>query len=184
MKRLLSILILFTFHLSTFAISTAYAEQALVPQTGQTTSYAAGDDGDVQEGVPWPNPRFTDNANGTITDNLTGLVWLKNGNCFGAQAWATAIASANGLASGVCGLTDGSTVGQWRLPNQKELRSLVDLSGNSPAQPFTAVQGSSYWSGSTVANGTDSAWLVTFNGTVHYNYKTYYYYVWPVRSGQ
>ncbi len=50
-----------------------------LPRTGQTTSYATGDDGDLQVGVDWPLPRFTDNNNGTVTDNLTGLIWLKNG---------------------------------------------------------------------------------------------------------
>lgn len=49
-----------------------------IPQTGQTTSYAAGDDGAVRTGVAWPNPRFTDNGDQTITDNLTGLMWEKN----------------------------------------------------------------------------------------------------------
>jgi hypothetical protein len=56
---------------------------APVPQTGQTASYAAGDDGDIQAGVPWPVPRFTDNGNGTVRDNLTGLIWLKNASCLG-----------------------------------------------------------------------------------------------------
>ena len=36
-----------------------------VPQTGQTTIYATGDDGDLQMGIPWPAPRFTDNSDGT-----------------------------------------------------------------------------------------------------------------------
>ena len=58
---------------------------AMLPKTGQTTSYAAGDDGALQKGVAWPNPRFTDNGNGTVTDNLTGLIWLKNANCFGHE---------------------------------------------------------------------------------------------------
>ena len=55
-----------------------------VPKTGQTTSYATGDDGELEKGVAWPNPRFTDNNNGTVTDNLTGLIWLKHANCFGS----------------------------------------------------------------------------------------------------
>src|SRR5215831_9628931 len=54
---------------------------APVPRTGQTTSYAARDDGALQKGVALPTPRFTNNNNGTITDNLTGLIWLKNANC-------------------------------------------------------------------------------------------------------
>ena len=57
---------------------------AMVPKTGQTTGYATGDDGALQKGVAWPNPRFTDNGDGTVTDNLTGLIWLKNANCANA----------------------------------------------------------------------------------------------------
>ena len=81
------------------------AAPAPVPRTGQTTSYAAGDDGALQKGVAWPNPRFTKNVNaaddngagggtagngicdgtetcnGTVTDNLTELTWLRNTNC-------------------------------------------------------------------------------------------------------
>ncbi len=54
-----------------------------VLKTGQTTTFATGDDGDYQAGVPVPNPRFTDNGDGTVTDNLTGLTWLKNASCLG-----------------------------------------------------------------------------------------------------
>lgn len=55
-----------------------YKQQG-VPKTGQTTCYDAngsvipcagtGQDGDIQAGVAWPDPRFTDNGNGTVTDN-------------------------------------------------------------------------------------------------------------------
>jgi len=55
-----------------------------------------GLDGDIHAGVPIPSPRFTDNLNGTITDNL----WLKNANCFRAQSWANALHAANTLTSG------------------------------------------------------------------------------------
>ncbi|UCE55232.1 MAG: hypothetical protein JSV31_07260 [Desulfobacterales bacterium] len=54
---------------------------APVAKTGQTDSYADCDDGDLEKGIVWPVPRFTDNEDGTVTDNLTGLVWLKNANC-------------------------------------------------------------------------------------------------------
>jgi hypothetical protein len=43
-----------------------------VPKTGQTTAYVAGNDGYLEKGVAWPDPRFTDNGDGTVTDNLTG----------------------------------------------------------------------------------------------------------------
>ena len=59
----------------------------VVPVTGQTTIYYPGDDGEIQSGLIWPDPRFTDNGDGTVTDNLTGLIWLKDGNCFGRNMW-------------------------------------------------------------------------------------------------
>jgi hypothetical protein len=132
-----------------------------LPQTGQTASYGASDDGALQEGVAWPSPRFTDNGNGTVTDNLTGLLWLKNANCFGPVAWTAALTDANGLATGACGLTDGSTAGEWHLPNRKELMSLIDYSRSSPAlpsgDPFTSVQ-SGYWSSTTSAFNALGVW--------------------------
>jgi len=58
---------------------------APVPKTGQTTSYDTRDDGALEKGVAWPTPRFTDNNNGTITDNLTKLIWMKNAQAFGGR---------------------------------------------------------------------------------------------------
>jgi hypothetical protein len=110
---------------------------APVPQTGQTTSYAARDDGAIRAGVVLPSPRFTDNGDGTVRDNATGLIWLKNANCFGLRTWAQASMLANNLANGQCGLTDGSSAGDWRLPNIRELLSLVDFSRFTPAPRLT-----------------------------------------------
>ena len=76
--------------------------------------------------MAWPSPRFTDNGNGTVTDNLTGLIWLKNASCYGQMPWTNALNVANALASGSCGLTDGSIAGAWRLPNVREMQSLID----------------------------------------------------------
>ncbi len=169
----------------------------IVPKSGQTTSYAAGDDGDLQKGVAWPNPRFTDNGNGTVTDNLTGLIWLTNANCFGGQNWDNALAQANGLASGACGLSDGSAAGDWRLPSINELESLVDAERASSAlpsgHPFAGVQTSNYWSSTSYADITSYAWYVYFNsgyvdaytsGYVDAYEKSRNNYVWPVRGGQ
>lgn len=163
-----------------------------IPKTGQTVSYTDGDDGALRQGVAWPSPRFIDNANGTVTDNLTGLIWLKNANCFNTQNWIIALTSANVLASGACGLSDGSTAGQWRLPNIIELESLVDISRFNPAlptgHPFTSAQGN-YWSSSNVAYFTSygyDAWVVDIDdGGVGGSSKNHgSYYVWPVRAGQ
>lgn len=162
---------------------------AMLPKTGQTTSYAAGDDGALQRGVAWPNPRFTDNSNGTVTDTLTGLIWLKTANCFGPTDWTTALSDANTLNSGECGLTDGSVEGDWRLPNVRELFSPIDWERFEPAlpsgHPFTNVQSSHYWTSSTNAGVTSTAWFVGLRyGLIDYNYKTHPYSVWPVRGGQ
>jgi len=121
-----------------------------LPRTGQTTSYAGGDDASANKGVAWPGNRFTDNGDGTVTDNLTGLVWLKNAGCFTSGSWTSALAQANQLASGQCGLSDGSTAGQWRMPNANELESLVDISQSNPAissgSPFTNISlTTAYW---------------------------------------
>ena len=51
-----------------------------------------GEDGALVKGVT-VSPRFTDNADGTVKDDLTGLVWLKNANCFGLQQWTTAFSN-------------------------------------------------------------------------------------------
>lgn len=111
-----------------FTVYRAGDKLADLPRTGQKISYQTGDDVTQQKGVAWPSQRFTDNLNGTVTDNLTGLIWLKNASCFEASDWPSALSSANKLASGSCGLTDSSTAGQWRLPNANELESLVDVS--------------------------------------------------------
>jgi hypothetical protein len=180
---------IFIMLLCTFPLC-AIAGTIQLPKTGQSTSYAAGDDGDLQRGVAWPGQRFTDNGNGTVTDNLTGLIWLKDANCFGTQTWANAISSSNSLASGVCDLTDGSHAGDWRLPNREELRSLVDYSRYNPALPgghlFTNVQANWYWSSSTSAYYTDYAWVVDmWRGYVYsYGKSGDFNDVWPVRAGQ
>ena len=179
----------------------AFAATIQLPSTGQTACYDAsgyiisctgtGQDGEKLKGVATPNPRFADNDNGTVTDNLTGLIWLKDANCFNLAAWSTAVISANTLANGICGLGDGSTAGQWRLPDRKELMSLVDRSKLNPALPAghpsgNSVQSGYYWSSSTDASDTDYAWYVDMNdGTVNSDYnKTNSYYFWPVRGGQ
>jgi hypothetical protein len=190
--------------------------RAPVPRTGQTPTVPlnpapAGFDGALQKGVAWPNPRFTDNNNnGTVTDNLTGLIWLKDANCkdtvgginksTGLLTWANALTWSNNLAGGSCGLADGSTAGQWRLPNVREMQSLVDYGLSNPAlcntggsgkwtegAPFIGVPSAgTYWSSSTLVSNTDYVWTVFLGmGNVSYGYKADpTYYVWPVRGGQ
>ena len=172
------------------------SERSRPAKTGQTTSYATGDDGDLEKGVSWPSTRFITSTTGIVTDTLTGLIWLENANCFAAKKWKDgstypALEAANTLNSGKCGLTDDSSEGDWRLPNVRELHSLIDFSQCSPALPsgydtyFTGVQPAYYWSSTTSASSTDSAYVVNLDdGYVGYQNKADTYYVWPVRGGQ
>ena len=147
-----------------------------------------GQDAALQLGVSVA-PRFTDNLNGTVTDHLTGLIWLRNANCFGARSWTSALADANGLADGSCGLSDGSVPGDWHLPNVRELHTLVDYGEYNPSlvagHPFLGVQSDLYWTSTTYENAWQYAWFVTLNaGRVYRELKTTTYFVLPVRGGQ
>jgi len=168
---------------------------APVSTTGRHTSTTNGDDGDLEKGVAWPNPRFTDNGDGTVTDNLTGLIWLKDANCFGGKFWSEAISDCNGLASGQCGLTDGSSADDWRLSNVRELQSLMDYEYYQPALCNTAGTGQwtlgdpfinipttgIYWSSTTSADG--GIWAVGIDGFTFSASQSNPTYFWPVRGG-
>jgi hypothetical protein len=126
-----------------------------LPKTGQkwlTYDWAPGSDGELQLGMAWPDPRFTDNGDGTVTDNMTNLIWMKNTNIFGFQSWYAALIDCHNL------------VGGWRLPNILELLSLVDFNYEDPyapgfvahgalphGHPFTNITEGYYWT-STIAS--------------------------------
>ena len=57
------------------------------------------------------NGRFTDLGNGTVRDNETELIWLKNANCFRWKNFDKAMELVDELRSGQCGLSDGSIAG-------------------------------------------------------------------------
>jgi hypothetical protein len=170
-----------------------------LPRTGSDQCFDAsgsvipcagtGQDGEFMAGVVWPNPRFTDEGNGSVRDNLTGLFWLKNAHCFGFQAWADALKDANGLGQGKCGLTDGSKPGDWRLPNVRELQSIMDNRTVAPAipvgSPFVNVQPTLYW---TSTSGQNFPLLAYFSlmsaGSTVFEHKNALLGTWAVRSAK
>jgi hypothetical protein len=160
-----------------WAVRGAGAGPARLQATGLYVPYQTGDDGTVQAGVPLIYPRFRENNDGTVTDIMTGLVWLKMANCIRGD-WASAVAAVQTLANGQCGLADGSAAGTWRMPNRKEMQSLSDRNQNNEAlyfnftfhnpdqsvfQPavFTRfISSEYYWTSSTDAADISDAWTV------------------------
>jgi Protein of unknown function (DUF1566) len=69
--------------------------------------------------------RYADCGNGTVTDTLTGLVWLRDAACLGQADWATANERATTLRHGACGLSDGSRAGDWRLATEAEWAATI-----------------------------------------------------------
>ena len=165
-------------------------------------------------------------GNGTVTDNRSGLVWLANANCLRLNAedgrvdWYTAMEFVAGLsdfqnaAFGDCGLNDGSSAGEWRLPSVGEWEEMVaDAEGCSPAitnnagtacwsqcpqsipgvpnglcSAFRHVVSSAssvYWSASTSVDNPTMAWAANLHFAVFVpNVKPGIFHVWPVRGGQ
>ncbi len=160
-----------------------------------TTAAASCDDGS--------GDRYVACGNGTVTDTQSGLVWLANASCFGALTWRDAMSTVAGLASGSCGLTDGSSPGDWRLASLTEWQGTVAdavlLSCVSPTltddtgalclaagvTSFTNVQSSVYWSATTVAATPGNARTITLvSGAAGLFSKNNANFVWPVRHGQ
>lgn len=124
---------------------------APVPQTGQTNIYVDYDDGYYRKGETLPATRFAVQANtNCILDNLTGLIWARNATVIGLTNWASGITLCEALDYG--GRTD------WRMPNIKEMSSLLDLENNSPplptGHPFlnVTVNANYYWWSSTTSD--------------------------------
>lgn len=148
--------------------------------------------------------RFVVCGNGTVKDNLTGLFWLEDAKCFpGGPTWAEANIAAAQLADGQCGLTDGSSPGDWRLPTADEWQALIDqANANACSAPFfpdlegrgccgtdpcafIGVQATNYWTSTTVASSPSGALAARlFFGSVGGFGKASTFVVWPVRDGQ
>ena len=99
-----------------------------------------------------PGGRYTV-ADGTVTDNQTGLVWQQadDGNTY---TFAAAQSHCAGLG------------GTWRVPTPKELLTLVDESRESPAIDTTAfpnTPATNFWTSAPSATNAGDAWFVDFN---------------------
>ena len=167
---------------------------APVPKTGQITSYHLWDDGDLGRGVAWPQPRFTDNGDETVTDNLTGLMWTKDARPGGSSvSWDDAF-----ISIATFNLINFLGYSDWRLPNLFELESLRDMQYDSPAlsnttgnrqhsegDPFINVwHGATFWSSTSYVYVSFLAFNVSMtDGTVSIDDKTDLRSVWPVRGG-
>jgi len=117
-------------------------------------------------------------------------MWTRDANVGGTMDWANAITYCSNLTH--------ATYSDWRLPSMTELsrdgtygatNGLLDEypSANEPAlplgHPFTSIQSSCYWSGTTYAGYTDFAWSVgLYDGYVYNGPKDTAFYVWPVRG--
>ena len=191
---------------STVALSEAFN----LPDTGQTKCYRAVSPydeipcaGTGQDGEYTINPMsFTDNGNGTVNDNNTGLMWQKcsigqnnDSACSGTaqyynwyEASGTYHASYNPSSQDVCGSLNLGGHSDWRLPEKKELMSIVNYSIPYPGPTinttyFPNTISSYYWSSTTFVNFPDYAWFVSFyNGYVYYYDKYINYYVRCVRG--
>jgi hypothetical protein len=101
-----------------FTLASADLLNAQTPAGGNATDGRAA-------GPCTGGTRFVDCANGTVTDTMTGLIWLKRADCFPESNWKAALSAAATLKSGDCGLTDGSSAGDWRLPTKQEWEATI-----------------------------------------------------------
>jgi hypothetical protein len=161
-----------------------------LPDTGQTNCYeeefgrfsvvdcarasCAGQDGFYATGCSGEG-RFVDNGDGTVTDTCTGLMWQKGTGNHGI--WCNALAYCEGLE--LAGHSD------WRLPNVRELQSIVDYGRFHPAiDPVFGALSSFYWSSTSFEDFPVHAWVVCFyDGVVDFGSKDVVFHVRAVRSG-
>ena len=138
----------------------------------------------------WPNDRYTIHGDGTVTDTLTSLMWLQcslgqdpSNDCSGdasTYTWKEALEAAEAYE------LDSHT--DWRLPNIKELESLVALDRYDPAINSTVFPNTSsdkYWSSSPSLDVGTGAWRLGFTyGQQQYSARTKPHHVRLVRSSQ
>lgn len=119
-----------------------------------------GEAGDIQGPA---HQSFTDNGDGTVTDNITGLMWQQRSDGIERQ-WASAL--------GYCDrLTFGGHSG-WSLPTMMKLESLVKLyPDRGPminTKYFPRLEGI-FWSSETYEKDVNAARGVDFSGGTRIN---------------
>jgi hypothetical protein len=192
--------------LSYLALPVRGANTSLFPaqlwKTGQTECYntsgtnipcadTTGQDGKIQAGVLWPSPRFLDLGNGMVKDNLTGLIWTVDANTPGPSECSPgrAKSSYDSYPFIQC-LNDNNYLGHsdWRLPNRRELESLLDHSQSNPAlqlgHPFSFAASRIYWTSDTYISLCSSGWAVNMNSGQADDFDKVQstLSVWPVRG--
>lgn len=142
-----------------------------------------------------PDSRYTDNGSGTITDNVTGLMWMQCPEGVGttttvcdtgsaaAYTWQGALTQAQSV-----NVSGFATYRDWRLPSIKELKSLTETACYEPsinAALFPATPSWGFWSASPIASNTSYAWILGFHsGNAGWGGKGDAYYVHLVRAGR
>lgn len=159
-------------------------------QARAVTLCAAGNPNTTSVAELTPTSAFVNHNDGTVTHSLTGLMWKQcaqgssGANC--ATGTATTMSWSAALAAAVADATAGQS--DWRLPNKKELQSIAESCGFSPAinqTLFPATPAYFFWSSSSDVPTPAYAWQVNFNeGYTNINPKTAGSYVRLVRSGQ
>ncbi|GLS27553.1 hypothetical protein GCM10007877_32720 [Marinibactrum halimedae] len=136
-----------------------------------------------------PVSRFEVNGDGTVTDTVTGLMWaqceeglsgaLCDTGASQSQSWVAALSSAR--SSDLAGYND------WRLPNVKELQSLVAYNRVAPMineEAFPNASSDDFWTSSPNVQSPGETWFVDFDlGYVDYQFRSVPFKVRLVRSG-
>ncbi len=106
-------------------------------------------------GGNYPSNNFTDNGDGTVTDNVTGLMWQQQDDDV-QRTWDDAVNYSENLS--FAGYND------WRLPNTKELKSIVLYDGSSPSVDtiyFPNTKPSNYWTSTAFVHNSGWWWYVS-----------------------
>ena len=145
--------------------------------TGHIKGYPTGRGGDgaigryvrAVRGVDTSVNNFVDNGDGTISDLATGLMWMTD-DSGAAVNWKDALSYAENLS--LAGYDD------WRLPNVKELQSIVDYSGSFPAIDPT------FFNITTELEDNVNCYFWTSTSAYFSKQEPEYYYAWYVAFGK